>query len=216
VRSSRTLACALPSTAPPHRIDGPAPGRSARCQAGHQSHPRTRGLFLFPGSRGSRADGCRASRPRQVSTVLMALYTLPHVAHNMPHRPFDMQDDLCMHSAPCNLQPTTGHPAAITTCRMVYATDRTDGPTHRWMQARHHQGRAIAGDLSSRARCGLCNRGVHPPSQPVRCYVQWQSQRLARLASGCEGRAAHVSGEGCCPARHELALVEGTRLAPNL
>jgi hypothetical protein len=93
----------------------------------------------------------------------MQLTTVQHAAYNMPHRPFGMQHELHMHSA--IVQPTTRHPAAFTTCRMVFPpTDRWSG-THRRLQAPHQQGRATAGGLGSRARRGLRIRGVHPPSQ---------------------------------------------------
>ncbi len=118
--------------------------------------------------------------------------TVQHAAHNMPHRPFDVQHDLCMHSAPCNPRQGTRPHARHAALVFNPAGRPTDGPAHRRLQARHQQGTATAGDLGGRARRGLRIRGVHPPSLPVRCCVPCQSQRLARLAAGREGRAAHV------------------------
>jgi hypothetical protein len=110
----------------------------ARCNAGYQSRPRMRGLFLFPGSRGSSADDRRASRRRQVSTVLRAFHSLPHAAHTMPHRPFDMQHEFHMHSAPCNpRQGTRPHARHAAWC----FNRPTDGPA-RIAGCRHRTSKA--------------------------------------------------------------------------
>ncbi len=130
VRSSLSLARALPPTAP-HRIDGPAPGRAASPMQRRLLRASISPMNVRPFSvsrKQSRRLPSWLTTPskhhpdgpshRAACSVLRATYvphescdmhrcsmqhtTVQHAAYTMPHRPFDTQHDLCMHSAPCN------------------------------------------------------------------------------------------------------------------
>jgi hypothetical protein len=201
VRSSLSLARALPPTAP-HHIDGAAPGRSARPMQRRLLRASISPMNVRP-----------FSVSRKQSRRLPSWLTTPST-----HRPdgfsqlaaCSVQHGTCVQQDSCNMQQCS---MQHTTCRIDHVTcnmtcactrhrathDRApgrmhdmrhgastgrpaDGPgTHRRLQARHQQGRAAAGDLGGRARRGLRDRGVHPPSQPVRCCEPRQSQRPAPL-----------------------------------
>jgi hypothetical protein len=211
------LHCALPSTAPPHRIDGPAPGRAARTKGpvprasisptyvgpvsiSRKQSRRSPSSWLTTPSK-HRPDGfsqlaaCSVQHATCVQQDLcnMQRCSMQHTTCRIEHLACSVNCAPQAHSTPsAPRSPRRGHHRPACTARGIgVSTDRRSG-THRWLQARHRRGSAAAGGLGGRARRGLRDRGAHPPSQPVRCRVQWQSQRLARLASGREGRDAHV------------------------
>jgi hypothetical protein len=79
--------------------------------------------------------------------------TLPHAAHTMPHRPFDKQHELHMHSAPCNPRQGTRPPSR-------HAAWCFDRPTYRPMVRR------IAG-----CRHGTSKAGP-PPATSAAAHVE--------------------------------------------